>query len=83
MHPMKVRDMIVNQLLSSDEVKIHGYELVKCQSCGGPTLDNYYICPTCGWEYDPACKSDTTVSSVNGGVSPYDYMLDNFLGAEG
>lgn len=75
--------MTAEQLMKTDEFTNFDYRLVKCPVCKKDTLDNYYICPTCGWEYDPLCESDSTVSSVNGGVSPYDYMLDNFLGAEG
>lgn len=73
MHPSKTRDAIIEQLLNSDEVKLHGYKLVKCQACKSPTLDNYYICPTCGWEYDPVCTRDHFSSAVNNGFSPIEY----------
>lgn len=77
MYPKTVRDAIVEQLLNSDEVKIHGYKVVKCQACRNPTLDNYYVCPTCGWEYDPFCTSDIFPSGVNFGMSPLDYAMKN------
>ena len=28
------------------------YSVVYCPVCGQKTLDNYYICRHCGWEYD-------------------------------
>lgn len=73
MHPSKTRDAIIEQLLNSDEVKLHGYKLVKCQACKSPTLDNYYICPACGWEYDPMCLTSCSPSSVNSNFSPAEH----------
>lgn len=34
------------------EYKQYGYNIVKCPICGKETLDNYWICENCGWEYD-------------------------------
>jgi rubredoxin len=28
------------------------YTVILCPVCGHKTLDNYYICKKCGWEYD-------------------------------
>ncbi|MBQ8742946.1 MAG: hypothetical protein IJZ03_06220 [Clostridia bacterium] len=28
------------------------YTVILCPVCGQKTLDNYYICGHCGWEYD-------------------------------
>lgn len=34
------------------EYKEFGFQIIKCPVCQKDTLDNNYICPTCGWEYD-------------------------------
>lgn len=36
----------------SEELKLGGYSVIKCPVCGAKTLNNYYICPECDWEYD-------------------------------
>lgn len=28
------------------------YTVILCPVCNGKTLDNHWICPHCGWEYD-------------------------------
>ena len=35
-----------------------------CPVCQRPTLNNYYICQNCGWEYDQAL--DNEYSCANG-----------------
>lgn len=30
----------------------YGFNVVICPNCREETLDNYFICPHCGWEYD-------------------------------
>ena len=47
------------------EYKEFGFKVVDCPVCGGETLDSYYICPTCGWEYDGRTE-DGDFSSANG-----------------
>ena len=29
-----------------------GFRIVQCPVCGKETLNDSFICPTCGWEYD-------------------------------
>ena len=36
----------------SKEYLEFGYKIVRCPVCRNETLDNHFICPTCGWEYD-------------------------------
>ena len=36
-----------------------GYTLVICPICGKETLDNFWICSTCQWEYDGVTDDDT------------------------
>ena len=38
------------------------FKFVRCPVCHRLTLDNYYICPHCGWEYD---GTETGYSSAN------------------
>lgn len=40
------------QLMETYEFKNCGYKIVKCPVCGNDTLDSYWICDNCGWEYD-------------------------------
>lgn len=41
-----------NDLRKTAEYTECGFQIVKCPVCGSDTLDNFYICPHCGWEYD-------------------------------
>lgn len=34
------------------EYKEYDYKIVTCPICGKETLNNYWICENCGWEYD-------------------------------
>ena len=36
----------------SVEYKEFGFKVVVCPICGHETLNQYYICPHCNWEYD-------------------------------
>ncbi len=40
------------------EYKELGFNVVICPVCGKETLDNYWICENCGWEYDNTVSSD-------------------------
>ncbi|NCB41040.1 MAG: hypothetical protein EOM59_00215 [Clostridia bacterium] len=33
------------------------YKKIKCPVCGTTTLDSYWICPRCHWEYEDGCES--------------------------
>lgn len=48
----------------TDEYKSGEFSIVSCPVCGGETLDNYYICPHCMWEYD-GITNDYEYSSAN------------------
>lgn len=39
------------------------YTVIRCPVCGNKTLDNYWICPHCAWEYDT--HSENEYSSCN------------------
>ncbi len=49
---------------NTPEFKEYEYSLVMCPVCGHLTLDNYYVCDTCGWEYDGSKGNE--YSSANG-----------------
>ena len=46
--------MTIEQLKNTEEYKTGYFTIVKCPICGKHTLDMFYICPECGWEYDGA-----------------------------
>lgn len=54
----------MEDIRNTAEYREYGYAIVTCPVCGKETLDNYYICPTCGWEYDGS--SGNEYSSANG-----------------
>ena len=39
-------------LRDTPEYREFGYQIVTCPVCGQETLDHYWICEHCGWEYD-------------------------------
>ena len=48
----------------TEEYKSGLFEIVTCPVCGNETLDMYYICPNCDWEYDGVFDDDD-YSSAN------------------
>ncbi len=46
------------------EFKDFGFNIVTCPNCAQETLDNYYICPTCGWEYDGLPVDRSTCNKI-------------------
>lgn len=34
------------------------FRIVSCPVCGHPTLDMYWICAHCGWEYDNELQTE-------------------------
>jgi ribosomal protein L37AE/L43A len=54
----------MTNLKETIEYKDYGYNIVTCPICGKETLDNYWICEHCNWEYD-GTKFDEEYSSVN------------------
>lgn len=39
-------------LKNTPEYRSDMFRIVTCPVCGYPTLDMYWICEHCGWEYD-------------------------------
>ena len=57
--------MTVEELKKTDEFRKYGFTIVKCPVCGEPTLDRFWVCDNCGWEFDGAMFPDQ-YSSANG-----------------
>lgn len=53
-------------LRSTPEYKSGQFHIVSCPVCGRPTLDMYWICQCCGWEYDPVLQNEEEESPGNG-----------------
>lgn len=51
-------------LRDTPEYKEFGFQIVNCPVCGKETLDDYFICPNCGWEYD-GTAGENEYSSCN------------------
>ena len=52
-------------LRDTAEYKEHGFKIVTCPICGNETLDMYWVCEHCGWEYDYT-KDENKESIANG-----------------
>lgn len=42
----------------------YDYKVIKCPCCGAKTLDSWWICDVCSWEYD-GVESDSEYSHAN------------------
>lgn len=51
-------------LRETDEFKEYGFQVVNCPVCGRETLDSYWVCDYCGWEYD-GTLDENSYSSLN------------------
>ena len=51
-------------LKNTPEYRSGMFHIVTCPVCGYPTLDMYWICEHCGWEYDNT-KSEDEYSAAN------------------
>ena len=67
------------QLLNTVEYKDLGYNIVTCPVCGNYSLDSYWICDNCGWEYD-GITDKNTYSEVN--YSTISEYIDHILATE-
>ena len=53
-------------LKSTPEYRSGMFRIVSCPVCGHPTLDMYWICAHCGWEYDNELQTEDEESPGNG-----------------
>ena len=53
-------------LKNTPEYRSGMFRIVFCPVCGHPTLDMYWICEHCGWEYDNELQTEDEESPCNG-----------------
>ena len=53
-------------LKNTPEYRSGMFRIVTCPVCGYPTLDMYWICEHCGWEYDIELQTEDEESPCNG-----------------
>ena len=58
-------------LRATKEYRELGFQIVKCPVCGKETLNDHFICPTCGWEYDGITEENVFYSCNKTTVSDY------------
>lgn len=58
-------------LRATQEYREMGFKIIKCPVCGKETLDDYFICPYCGWEYDGTTEEDVYSSCNQATVAEY------------
>ena len=54
------------RLKNTPEYRSGMFRIVSCPVCGHPTLDMYWICAHCGWEYDNELQTEDEESPGNG-----------------
>ena len=74
----EVDDDNVENLVNTEEYKNHGFSIVDCQICGRKTLDMFWICSGCGWEYDIFVNYDENEESLCNGCTPDEYRRQYF-----
>ena len=68
----------VENLVNTEEYKNHGFSIVDCPICGRKTLDMFWICSGCGWEYDIFVNYDENEESLCNGCTPDEYRRQYF-----
>lgn len=63
--------MTVEELKKTEEFQKYGYTIVKCPICGEPTLDSFWICNNCNWEFDGAVLPEQYSSANHCTVAEY------------
>ena len=61
-------------LRSTQEYRELGFKIVNCPVCGKETLDDYFICSTCGWEYDGTTEENEYSSCNKATIADFRYM---------
>lgn len=74
----EVDDDNVENLVNTEEYKNHGFSIVDCPICGRKTLDMFWICSGCGWEYDIFVNYDENEESLCNGCTPDEYRRQYF-----
>ena len=68
----------IENLVNTEEYKNHGFSIVNCPICGRKTLDMFWVCPGCGWEYDIFINYETNEESLCNGCTPNEYRRQYF-----
>lgn len=68
----------VENLVNTEEYKNHGFSIVDCPICGRKTLDMFWICSGCGWEYDIFINYEANEESLCNGCTPDEYRRQYF-----
>ena len=63
----------VENLVNTEEYKNHGFSIVDCPICGRKTLDMFWVCSGCGWEYDIFINYEANEESLCNGCTPSEY----------
>lgn len=74
----EVDDDNVENLVNTEEYKNHGFSIVDCPICGRKTLDMFWICSGCGWEYDIFINYEANEESLCNGCTPDEYRRQYF-----
>ena len=74
----EVDDDNVENLVNTEEYQKYGFSIVDCPICGRKTLDMFWICSGCGWEYDIFVNYDENEESLCNGCTPDEYRRQYF-----
>lgn len=74
----EVDDDNVENLVNTEEYKNYGFSIVDCPICGRKTLDMFWICSGCGWEYDIFINYEANEESHCNGCTPDEYRRQYF-----
>ena len=58
-------------LRTTEEYRELGFKIVLCPVCGKETLDSYWICRHCGWEYDGTIEENEYSSCNKATIADY------------
>lgn len=58
-------------LRATQEYREFDFRIVKCPVCGQETLDSYWICRNCGWEYDGTTEENEYSSCNKATIAEY------------
>lgn len=68
----------VENLVNTEEYQKYGFSIVDCPICGRKTLDMFWICSGCGWEYDIFINYEANEESHCNGCTPDEYRRQYF-----
>ena len=74
----EVDDDNVENLVNTEEYQKYGFSIVDCPICGRKTLDMFWICSGCGWEYDIFINYEANEKSFCNGCTPDEYRRQYF-----